>query len=227
MPDKSLKKYKSNIAGKSGVTLVEVLIVTAIIAMMAAISFPVYKIIQQREKEKLLKKYLLDMRSAINGYQGAGSRGQSVRIKYFNEGYRGFIIERGINEIYDKNTGSTRKQAVRTFLASGTSEGLFYPKTIRHLTSQEIPFDVKIATGTPPLADPGDYVTITVDRPFLRHIPPHPFQDWYPGADWAFKFLNPPGGPSTIGTEGTGDYIIDVYSQGAGSALDGSDTDDW
>jgi prepilin-type N-terminal cleavage/methylation domain-containing protein len=211
MPDKSLKKYKSNIAGKSGVTLVEVLIVTAIIAMMAAISFPVYKIIQQREKEKLLKKYLLDMRSAINGYQGAGSRGQSVRIKYFNEGYRGFIIERGINEIYDKNSGSTRKQAVKTFLASGTSTGRFYPKNIASLTPQAIDYTVTIATGT----NAGEEVTITVDRPFLRHIPPHPFKDWYPGADWEFKAL--------FGN----DYIIDVYSRGAGSALDGSDTDDW
>ncbi|MGM0600990.1 MAG: type II secretion system protein [Candidatus Rifleibacteriota bacterium] len=223
MPDKSLQICKSNIVDKSGVTLVEILIVTAIIAMMAAISFPVYKIIQQREKEKLLKKYLLNMRSAINGYQGSGARGQSVRIKYFNEGYRGFIIERGINEIHNKNSGATRKQAVRNFLASGTSDGLFYPKNIASLTPQAIPFEVKIATASPAIADPGDYVTITVDRPFLRNIPPHPFKDWYPGADWEFKSLD----PATIGPEGSGNYIIDVYSQGAGSALNGSDTDDW
>ncbi|NLF95499.1 MAG: prepilin-type N-terminal cleavage/methylation domain-containing protein, partial [Candidatus Riflebacteria bacterium] len=39
---------------RSGVTLVEILIVTVVITLMAAVSFPVYKIIQQREKEKRL-----------------------------------------------------------------------------------------------------------------------------------------------------------------------------
>jgi prepilin-type N-terminal cleavage/methylation domain-containing protein len=201
---------KGNSSNKAGVTLVEILIVSTIIAMMAAISFPVYKIIQQREKERRLKKILQSVRASICGFQGNSYAGKTRRIKRFEEGYRSFILERGIAKIEDANSGALDDPdtAISNFLSNCRTNGYFYPETISNLTSSAIPFDVKVATASPPIADPGDYVTITVDRPF---------HDWYPKAHWEFKYWD----------AGSSKYVMEISSKGAGTALNGSNTDDW
>jgi prepilin-type N-terminal cleavage/methylation domain-containing protein len=224
-------KTQSNIRRKSGVTLVEILIVSTIIALMAAISFPVYKIIQQRDKERRLESILRDVRAALSGYQGNAYGARRKRIKHFVEGYRSYILERGIAQIEEAYAPDTPPNAViKDFITEARKNGLFYPETIWHLTAAHIPYTVEIATLSPPSDTfanvPGEYVQITVDHPFIRNIPPHPFKDWYPNARWEFRFLNPPG-PETTGIDGTGNYVIEIYSRGAGTALDGRSTDDF
>ncbi len=225
-------KIQSSIRRKSGVTLVEILIVSTIIAMMAAISFPVYKIIQQREKERRLEKILRDVRGALCGYQGNAYGARRKRIKQFVEGYRSYILERGIAKIEEAYAPNTPPQTViQNFIKEAKANGLFYPETIWHLTPVHIPYTVEIATTSPPsdiFANvPGEYVQIMVDRPFIRNIPPHPFKDWYPNARWEYRFLNLPGGPESEGVDGTGNDVLEIYSRGAGTALDGSSTDDF
>lgn len=217
---------------KRGVTLVEILIVSTIIAIMAALSFPVFKIVQQREKERRLKKILLDIRSAIGGCKSQNSN------KLYLEGYRNFVYSTGIELIDAAHTSNGAfKKARKQFIASGTTDGMFYPITPSHLC-YNTNYTIRLATGTDAASE---FVDINIQRRFLRRIPPHPFAGWYPNAHWEFR-------PAAIdGAFGGGPFyassatdpwnnnsnppaatgVIEIVSRGAGYALDGSNTDEW
>lgn len=211
---------------RHGVTLIEIIIVSTVIALMSAISFPVYKIIQQREKEKRLKNILLDVRAAI-----ACSKSQNSGMSW-EEGHRNYIYRHGVQKIWDMHqTDPVQFQTARSFfVASGTQQGLFFPLNPSKIVFSQ-PYTVTIATG--PAA--GDEVQIKVEQRFLRRIPPHPFRNWYPNARWEFKpAVNAaPGGPTYASAPtdpwntGLATGVIDIVSRGAGMGLDGSNTDDW
>jgi len=203
---------------RSGITLMEILIVTVIIGLMAAISFPVFKIVQQREKERRLKKILYDVRAAISGSKSPQA------ITEFTEGYRTYIRVKGIGGIPPGAASS----AVSVFIKNLGSEGLGYPPSPRALVSSG--YTIRVATST---SDPtNDYVEIHVDRRLLRTIPPHPFKSWFPNAEWRFRPATDTAqafASSTTDPWQTGTYygVADMVSRGAGMALDGSSTDDW
>jgi len=232
----------------AGVTLIEILIVTVIIALMAALAFPVYKIVQQREKERRLKKILNDVRAAISG-----GKSQLSTVS-FNEGLRTVVRVQGIEKIKSAHNLSNPVQsaiasaAISSFTLHMVQQGLGYPPTPFHLTYAQN-YDIEIATGptSHPMSALGS-VTVLISRRFLRSLPPHPFQGWYPNATWTFKpayFL--PSVPAnavpvssatwgvqqklyddTAGASGVKRYgVMDIYSSGAGMALDGSNTDEW
>lgn len=212
LPEQKSLKLTIQVHPYRGVTIVEILIVSTIIAVMAALSFPVYKIIQQREKERKLKEFLDKFRTAIHGCQGNSNNHK--RIKKFHEGYKNYILQRGIDQINVANPDvSTRENAEKTFINNAITKGLAYPETIWHLTHLRLPHTVVIATGPAP----SDTVSIDVDHPFLRGIPPNPFKDWYPAATWTFTYYD------TINSTG----VLDIHSSGAGIALNGENTDDW
>lgn len=210
--------------GKSGITLMEILIVTVIIGLMAAISFPVFKIVQQRDKERRLKKILYDVRAAISGSKSPQA------VTEFTEGYRTYIRVKGIAAIEDAYLPDIENAspAISVFIKNLGSEGLGYPPSPRALISTG--YTVRVATST---SDPtNDYVDIHVDRRLLRSIPPHPFKSWFPNAEWRFipatdtaqAFASSTTDPWQLGTY----YgVADIVSRGAGIALDGSATDDW
>lgn len=213
--------------GKSGITLIEILIVTVIIALMAAISFPVFKIIQQREKERRMKKILYDVRSAISGSKSPQSSTD------FTEGYRTYIRVKGIAQI--EALSAVPAPIVATFVANLAVNGRGYPDNPSMLTASN--FTVSIATSTTDPLNPNyaiDVVKINVDRRFLRNIPPHPFKNWFASARWEFKPATKTGAATTTtlpfdsphwGTNATG--VVDIVSRDAGLALDGSKTDEW
>lgn len=221
---------KASGTGKSGVTLIEILIVTVVIGLLAAISFPVFKIIQQREKERRLKKILYDVRSAI-----LGSKSPQTATD-FTEGYRTYIRVKGIAQI-QAHAGSPElaEPIIAKFVINLTENGRGYPDSPAKLTTSN--YEVAIATGTTDPLDPTyttDVVNIPVDRRFLRHIPPHPFKNWFANARWEFKPATKTIAVTTStlpfdsphwGTDATG--VIDIVSKGAGLALDGSKTNDW
>jgi prepilin-type N-terminal cleavage/methylation domain-containing protein len=154
-----------NRSGQSGVTLIEILIVTVIIGLMAAISFPVFKIIQQREKERRLKKILYDVRSAISGSKSPQS------ITDFTEGYRTYIRVKGIAQIENAHPANEtlRNQAISVFVKNLGEQGLGYPRTPARLTATDT---IYVATST---VDPtNDYVAIKTTRDscaLLRRTP--------------------------------------------------------
>jgi len=218
----------------AGVTLIEILIVTVIIALMAALAFPVYKIVQQREKERRLKKILNDVRAAISG-----GKSQLSTVS-FSEGMRTVVRVQGIEKIKSAHNlghpveGAIASAAISSFTLQLVQKGLGYPPSPFHLTYGQS-YDLEIATGptSHPSSDPGS-VTVKISRRFLRSLPPHPFQGWYPNATWTFRpaYSNPvnktPVSSYTWNNDGVTRYgVMDIYSSGAGMALDGSNTDEW
>ncbi len=209
---------------RSGVTLIEILIVTVIISLMAALAFPAWKIVQQREKERRLKKILNDVRSAI-----AGSKSQ-LSTTDFDEGIRTYIRVKGVELIKLANTtppGAIASAAIASFVSNLASTGLGYPQTPSHLISSH-KYSITVATGPTDVSATAGNVTIEIDRRFLRTIPPHPFQSWYPNATWTFQPAVPSGGAAVASHAwGTNVGVLDIKSSGAGMALDGSNTDAW
>ncbi|PKL50959.1 MAG: hypothetical protein CVV42_01270 [Candidatus Riflebacteria bacterium HGW-Riflebacteria-2] len=218
---------------RAGVTLVEILIVTVIITLMAAVSFPVYKIIQQREKEKRLRKILASVRSALSGSKSP------LSAREFVEGYRTYVIAYGsylIENALEPPGANTipagqKKKVKENFLKLANNEGFGYPESPQKLVQGNILLKIDVPTGSSGV-NATYTVTIPVDRRFVRNIPPHPFIGWVPNARFEFKAaVNTSGSPTlpfnsaAWGTTASG--VTDIVSRGAGLALNGSRTDDW
>jgi hypothetical protein len=214
---------------RSGVTLVEILIVTVVITLMAAGSFPVYKIIQQREKEKRLRKILASVRSAISGSKSP------LSAREFVEGHRTYVIAYG-NYLIDQISGAPlgapgiKKKIQENFLKMTNYQGFGYPSTPQKLLSGNYTLQIDVPTGVG--AQPIFTMNIPIDRRFVRHIPPHPFIGWVPNARFEFTAAVNTSGLPTLpfnsaawGTTASG--VTNIVSRGAGLALNGTQTDGW
>lgn len=204
----------------AGVTLIEILIVTVIIALMAALAFPVYKIVQQREKERRLKKILNDVRAAISGGKS------QLANTWLSEGFRTYVFQTGKRKIIKAYGGNEllAKDAISSFTENLVKSGRAYPLSPSHFGITD--YEFLVATG--PGVD--DNVSIRINRRFIRHIPNHPFQSWYHNATWTFRPAQPPDSapiPSQLWNPTIHKGVSDINSSGAGMALDGSNTDDW
>ena len=198
---------------KKGLSLVELIIVTVVIAIAASMAFPTYTIFQQRSKEKRLKKILTDVRTAINGSKSHDSTAS------FEEGFRTVARLKGLNRIEYKANGSgwnnpatlpdsakeVKQKCINRFIAT-FNEGYGYPKSPGDIWS---PNPVAVFPGTLTGFCPGtveDHTNIPeydslfneltlgnipLERPFYRNCdtssgPVHPFHDWYPTANFEY-----------------------------------------
>jgi hypothetical protein len=199
---------------------------------MAAISFPVFKIVQQREKERRLRKTLDAVRSAI-----AGSK-SPLSAREFIDGYRTFVVNYG-SYLIEQQVGlpfgapGIKKKILENFLKMVNNDAYGYPSTPQKLIEGNITLTMDVPTGVG--GNPILTLIIPIDRRFLRHVPPHPFIGWVPNAHWEFRpATNSLGlGPADTLTYGSADWgvnasgVADIVSRGAGQALNGSRTDDW
>lgn len=71
---------------QSGMTLVELIVAIAIMAILAAGVLPISRTVIKREREKQLRAELWRMRDAIDRYKDAADRG-AFQIKLGTEGY--------------------------------------------------------------------------------------------------------------------------------------------
>jgi general secretion pathway protein G len=69
-----------------GITLVELIVAVAIMAILATAALPVARVSVRREKERILRRNLWEMRDAIDRYKEAADRGL-FQIKLGSEGY--------------------------------------------------------------------------------------------------------------------------------------------
>lgn len=214
-------------SGRRGVTLVEIMVASTIVVLIAAVTFPVYQIIQQREKENRLRQILDNVRGAIYGCPVA------MANRTFNQGYRVHVLNKLANTINNAtDTQETRDAALASGISYLIDHGLDLPFSPASLTGRApigVSFDV--ATGTTGTA------TVTIDRVFIRAIPPHPFVGWYPNAHWEFVPAVYAGSlNSSVLTAATDSAtweslqatgVKNIVSRGAGMAIDGTNTDDW
>lgn len=195
---------------RAGVTLVELLVVSTIMVLIASLTLPVSQIMRQREKENRLRDILRQVRD-----QGIGLGAQM-------DGYANYV---------SMQINTLASEPASFALASATNLGLLYP---RNPTALENPAGeiLNIATDST-----GGLLTITIPGRFIRKIPPHPFIDWNPGAHWEFKAVatdaTVPGqvwfasAPADAWSSNHASGVIDIRSRGAGLSLDGTNTDDW
>ena len=73
-------------APDSGLTLVELIITVAIVAILASAALPVARFQARRERERELRRDLWEMRAAIDRYKDAADRG-GIQVKADSFGY--------------------------------------------------------------------------------------------------------------------------------------------
>lgn len=230
---------------KKALSLVELVVITFVIAIIATTAFPTYKIFQQRSKEKLLKKILTDVRAAINGSKSHNSTTE------FEEGFRTVARVMGtlhIEKVANMNAWDpqAKQNCISAFVAE-FGKGNGYPKAPDDIWKQNpvANFPAKLTgfyddgVNPPPELVLGNF---TLNRPFYRKKPVHPFHDWFQTANFEYvpvhDGINPGSGatytyeewkrlcpdddpdPKLIG-------VKDIVSRGVGLALDGSNTNDW
>ena len=71
---------------QAGFTLIELVITTAILMILASVALPIARVSVQRTKEVELRRDLLDMRNAIDRYKDLADRNQ-IRVKADTYGY--------------------------------------------------------------------------------------------------------------------------------------------
>ncbi len=67
-------------------TMLELIVATAILTILSGMVIPIARINIRREKERILRRELWEMRDAIDQYKEAASRG-AFQIKLGSEGY--------------------------------------------------------------------------------------------------------------------------------------------
>jgi len=76
----------SNLDPEAGLTLIELIITVAIVAILASAALPLARFTVKREKERELRRDLWEMRDAIDRYKDAADRG-GMQIKVDSLGY--------------------------------------------------------------------------------------------------------------------------------------------
>lgn len=76
-------------AVERGYTFVELLVVTALVAVLASAVMPLARVTLQRQKEVELRRTLRELRTAIDHYKDAADQGliAATELKVGNEGY--------------------------------------------------------------------------------------------------------------------------------------------
>ena len=69
-----------------GFTLMELIVATAIMVILTGMAVPLARVTIKREKERILRRDLWEMRDAIDRYKDAADRG-AFQIKVGSEGY--------------------------------------------------------------------------------------------------------------------------------------------
>ncbi|RCK81103.1 MAG: hypothetical protein OZSIB_2480 [Candidatus Ozemobacter sibiricus] len=200
-------------SGWRGLTIIELLVVTTILSLMAALMFPTYRLMQQRDRENRLREILTDVRAARDAYKSYVSRQMWAKIEAANT-----------------NQG-VRQKAFKQALASASQLGYLYPLNPSSFTNPIHAPGASFTVATDPVTpsdDPAEGVSVSVNRLFLRRIPPHPFTSWSPYARW--EFVPAAGGSGRVASEAWTSSMVgvmDIRSVGAGLAIDGTNTDDW
>lgn len=232
---------------KRALSLVELVVITFVIAIIATMAFPTYKIFQQRSKEKRLKKILTEIRAAINGSKSHNSTNE------FEEGFRTVVRVKGIEIIAScTQADPIQRQNFISLFVKKLSEGYGYPASPKEIWSNnpatdfsEIDLSYTDASGTHaiPVSEFGLGGIMRLERPFFRNYdvssgPVHPFHDWYPTVEFRYVPATDTRGVVTQESYTFDEWysdthrnhlkgVKDVISRGVGIALDGSNTDEW
>jgi prepilin-type N-terminal cleavage/methylation domain-containing protein len=223
-----------------GVTLIEILVVSTILAILASISVPALQIIRQREKERRLlsilkhiknvgigegvsNTYSEELTTGTKGHHGKSHH--STTYYYFGGiGFKNHIIRQIINTADPDDDWKNRA------LTEAENNHWWYPLNPGVLVNPQ-----GITLTIPAAPD----LAITIDQRMIRMIPPHPFADWYPNAHWEFRAKDDgagnagpwltadPANWAAVRGDGKPFGVWGFRSVGAGFSINGENTDNW
>jgi general secretion pathway protein G len=81
-----MKGMRRQATGEAGFTLIELVVTTAILMILASVALPIARVSVQRGKEAQLRQDLYDMRNAIDRYKDAADRNQ-IQVQADTDGY--------------------------------------------------------------------------------------------------------------------------------------------
>jgi general secretion pathway protein G len=81
-----MQSYSTRQTAQRGMTLLELIIATSILMILASAAIPVNRMAIKRQKEFELREYLREMRSAIDRYKDAADK-NLIQVELGTEGY--------------------------------------------------------------------------------------------------------------------------------------------
>jgi general secretion pathway protein G len=84
-----IRRMHRGLRREDGYTFVELLVVTALVAILASAVMPLARVAMQRQREIELRRTLRELRTAIDHYKDAADQGMiaATELKLGNEGY--------------------------------------------------------------------------------------------------------------------------------------------
>jgi general secretion pathway protein G len=185
-------------------TLLELIIVCAIMLILASAAMPVARYTVKRQQEAELRRVLREMRDAIDRYKDAADR-NLIRVELGTEGYPPDL------ETLVKGVDLTSQQGGS--IAGATNPG----QPIVPSTGFGGAFGQ--TQGQSGLSGASGQDLIRHVR-FLRHVPVDPMTG---KAEWGMRAVQ----DDPASTSWGGKNIFDVFSLATGTALDGTKYSDW
>src|ERR1700730_8921714 len=198
---------------QAGMTLLELIIVCAILLVLATAAMPMARFTVKRQKEAELRRDLREMRDAIDRYKDASDR-NLIRVEVGTESSPPAL------ETLVKGVEITSQAAAGT--AAGTAPGgqsAFASTTFGSSAGPPSPGgNATNPVGSNALAGNGGDAIKHVR--FLRRVPVDPMTGH---AEWGMRSVRDDPGSSSWG----GKDVFDVFSLSSALALDGTKYSDW
>jgi general secretion pathway protein G len=204
-------------ADDRGMTLLELVMVCAILLILASAALPLARVTAKRQQEAELRIDLREMRNAIDHYKDAADR-NLFQVDASTDGYPPDLdtLVQGVDvTVSGAPAGATpvgNTTAGNTGITTGSGPGQS--------------FTGAPATGMMPIDNAGTSTSnsapasVTMHVRFLRRIPVDPMTG---KAEWGLRSVQDDPDSGAWG----GQDVFDVYSLSTGTALDGTKYSDW
>jgi general secretion pathway protein G len=205
---------RNNLArAQAGMTLLELIIVCAILLVLATAAMPMARFTVKRQKEAELRRDLREMRDAIDRYKDASDR-NLIRVEAGTEGYPPDMetLVKGVEIASQAAAGTavgTAPNGQSAFASTPFGSSSAPTSTGGNATNPG---------GSNALAGSGGDAIKHVR--FLRRVPVDPMTGH---AEWGMRSVQDDPGSSSWG----GKDVFDVFSLSSAMALDGTKYSDW
>lgn len=188
---------------QAGMTLLELIIVCAIMLILASAAMPVARYTVKRQQEAELRRDLREMRDAIDRYKDAADR-NLIRVEVGTEGYPPDLdtLVKGV-DLVSQAGGIAGATSPGQPIVPSTGFGSAFGQT----------------QGQSGSSGSSGQDLIRHVR-FLRHVPVDPLTG---KAEWGMRAVQ----DDPESTSWGGKNIFDVFSLATGTALDGTKYSDW
>jgi general secretion pathway protein G len=194
---------------QAGMTLLELIIVCAILLVLATAAMPMARFTVKRQKEAELRRDLREMRDAIDRYKDASDR-NLIRVEVGTEGYPPALetLVKGV-EIASQAAAGTAPGGQSAFASTPFGSSSAPTSTGGNATNPG---------GSNALAGSGGDAIKHVR--FLRRVPVDPMTGH---AEWGMRSVQDDPTSNSWG----GKDVFDVFSLSSALALDGTKYSDW